>query len=226
MKINSKILSLPPYVSTSWRDVQSVHQKDGDLVISLLNGESVRLSKLSPQLVDQIFKAHAAYLEEEAKEEEEANLTQQLSIAGNFSLENVGHMLQHNPAQANAPNLPPEMLLKIADVAKLILPEDPDQVPKAEPHCNCMHCQIARAIGGAVIEGTAGQVGSKEVVEDPVEDQELRFQQWDVVPAGHQLFNVVNRLDKQESYRVFLGNPLGCTCGRSDCEHLVAVLQS
>lgn len=224
MKITNKILSLPPYVSTSWRDVQSIHQSDGVLVVSFLNGESVRISNLSTQTLETIFAAHAAYLEEEAAEEETA-LTSQISAASNLYLDNVHNMLQHNPLQANAPQLPQEMLLKIAEVAKFVIPDDPEQIPSAEPHCNCMHCQIARAISGAIVPLETQAVENK-AHEVPVEEEELRFRQWDIKQAADQVFMVTNRLDENESYRVFLGSPVGCTCGQPNCEHIVAVLQS
>lgn len=220
MRINSKMFSLPPHVSTSWRDVQSLHMKDGSLIVSLLNGECVAIPNLSPQLLDLIFSAHASFLEEEAKLEA---MEQQLSGPGSFTIENMGNLLQHNPQQANAPELPQEMLLKIAEAAKLIVPEDPEQLPKAEPHCNCMHCQIARVIGGTI---TNIPLESKEIADDPIDESDLRFQQWEVEPAGDKLFTVTSRLDPQESYRVFLGNPIGCTCGHNNCEHIVAALQS
>jgi hypothetical protein len=218
MKINNKILSLPPYVSTSWRDVQSLHQKDGVLVISLLNGENVLISGLSEAVVDSIFTAHAAFLEDEVREEE-AHPHRAFLTPENFSSENVGDMLQHNPEQAHIADLPQDMLHKIADVAKLIEPEDPDQLPKAEPHCNCMYCQIARVISNASPK-------PKKETEEPVDDRELTFQQWDVTQAGQALYTVTNRLDPKESYRVFLGNPIGCTCGGTHCEHLIEVLKS
>lgn len=223
MKINSKILSLPPYVSTSWRDVQSVHQNDGVLVISLLNGENVVIPGLSESLIASIFSAHEAYLEEEALED--AMSPVKLFSTGNLAMDNVGNMLQHNPEQADAPDLPSEMLHKIADVAKLIIPEDPAQLPVSEPHCNCMYCQIARVINETVMAQTDTEIEVKGS-EPTVEAAELTFQQWDIAPAGEELYNVTSRLDPQESYRVFLGNPIGCTCGVADCEHLIAVLKS
>ena len=33
-------------------------------------------------------------------------------------------------------------------------------------------------------------------------------------------------LDPNEHYNVFLGTPLGCTCGEKDCEHIRAVLST
>ena len=71
----------------------------------------------------------------------------------------------------------------------------------------------------------ADPINEREVEED-VRDDELQFEQWSISSAGDKLYNVVNRLDEQEKYRVYLGHPVGCTCGREGCEHILAVLKS
>ena len=40
------------------------------------------------------------------------------------------------------------------------------------------------------------------------------------------LIVVTNPLDANEHYNVFLGDPIGCTCGQKNCEHIRAVLNS
>lgn len=217
MKITHRILSLPPYVSTSWREVQSIHQQGNELIVSLMSGDSVHIPNLPKETLDQIYAVHAIALEEQAQEEQ-FELSRQISEASVFPLENISGILHHNPAQASAPPLPPDMIEKIASIAKAVVPEDAEQLPKAEPHCNCPYCQIVRAITGTAV--------TEEVEEEPVADQELQFQQWDVVQTGDKLFTVSNRLDTKESYNVFLGEPIGCTCGSTNCEHLLAVLQT
>ena len=62
--------------------------------------------------------------------------------------------------------------------------------------------------------------------DEPVPDAELSFQEWDIVQTGKDLFHVSSRLDPNEQYNVFLGNPVGCTCGKAGCEHILAVLKS
>lgn len=218
IKINKKLLSVPPYISTSWRDVQSLHQKDGVLFVSLLNGELIQIPHLTPGVVESIFAAHATFLEEEAQED--AQMDQALTAPIHLSVDHITNMLQHDPSQANLPDMPKDMLKKVTDIANLLLPDDPDQIPKAEPHCNCMHCQIARALKGPVTIDQGND--SSELVEE----KELTFQQWEVSQTNQHLFSVVNRLDNKETYNVYLGNPIGCTCGRTNCEHLIAVLQS
>jgi hypothetical protein len=36
----------------------------------------------------------------------------------------------------------------------------------------------------------------------------------------------MNPLDHKEHYNVFLGDPIGCSCGNNNCEHIQAVLKS
>ncbi|NGX33463.1 MAG: hypothetical protein K1060chlam4_01531, partial [Candidatus Anoxychlamydiales bacterium] len=40
------------------------------------------------------------------------------------------------------------------------------------------------------------------------------------------LYRVTNPLDENEHYSVFLKDPIGCTCGKKNCEHVKAVLNS
>ena len=62
--------------------------------------------------------------------------------------------------------------------------------------------------------------------EEIVSDAELHFREWDIKQLEKQLYNVTNPLDTTEHYQVFLGTPLGCTCGKTNCEHIRAVLNS
>jgi hypothetical protein len=208
--------------------------KDATLVICLSDGSTIDVPDLKPEIVEVIFAAHASYLDSQA---ELANPTQSPSkagaplfstIAGDTEIpfrlgfgtfDALGSALQHNPSQSNAPNLPKEILSKISAIAKIVAPEDGMSIPKAEPHCNCVHCQIARAIQGG-LEGHQ----SEELEE--VSNEDLTFCQWEITQTGEKLYSVINRLDSQEKYSVYLGHPVGCTCGKQGCEHILAVLKS
>ena len=138
-------------------------------------------------------------------------------------MEHFGTLLQHNPEQANSPDLPPDILEKIAHLSKTLGIEDPNTVPKPEPHCNCMHCQIARAMQ----TGLNGELPeTKEEQEEIVSDEDLKFKTWDVAQTGEKLYSVTNPLDAKEHYNVYLGDPIGCTCGENHCEHIRAVLNT
>lgn len=229
MKVTPKILSIPPYISTTWANIQALYMRERDLVICLRESATITIPELPAQVLQVIFNAHAAFLENSATSQ-----GPQSSPSGfeglqtmHFNLDNMesfSSALQHNPAQANMPSLPQEILSKIASIAKVIAGDELQNMPKPEPHCNCPHCQLARAIRGpdAEKEQESAPLNQEEVVND----QDLAFQQWDISKTGDQLYTVVNRLDMQEKYNVYLGNPVGCTCGHAGCEHILAVLKS
>lgn len=231
MKISNKIISIPPYISAHWGQIKSIHSEEqGSLVFSLQEGKSIAIPHLTVEEKQQIFLAHASYLEEDiqpsvAEKGAQFAVFMQSLLGENFRyknvqtnlapLEGITSLSEHNPAQFNAPNLPPEVLEKIASVVKMIAPSDPALLPKAEQRCNCFHCQVARAISS-----------EHEEPLDEVEPENLPFHHWQVEQVADTLYSVTNSLDSTESYRVYLGEPIGCTCGKSGCEHIVAVLKS
>ncbi len=238
-KINKKIICIPPYISTSWSNITSLHVKEKTLFISLKNGEVVSIPEMTEDLLDTIFDSHTNHMEEQAVENIQAkkdpgsplaffqNIENQADLPFKFNIsaiDNFGAMMQHNSSQKDAPDLPPEVLDKICSISKAIAPEDQTQIPKPEPHCNCMHCQIAGAIHKGL--GIDGIFIKEEIIEEKVNDNELQFQQWDIEKTDDKLYIVINRLDVKEKYNVFLGNPVGCTCGKTGCEHILAVLKS
>lgn len=241
MKINHQILSLPPYISTSWKHILSLHamNKNGTsiLLICLNNGTNVEIPGIDPAIIDTIFGAHAQFLEHEAssttlkhspKPVQDQPLsalpTDQIAVSfplriGIGGLEGLGSLLQHHPEQADSPNLPPEILNKIATISKAVGIDDPHNFPKPEPHCNCLHCQIAKAIQD-------GHQEEETLEEESISDEDLTFRTWDIQQSADKLYTVKNPLDLKEQYSVFLGDPIGCTCGEKNCEHIQAVLKS
>ncbi|MBI2743625.1 MAG: hypothetical protein HYX48_06885 [Chlamydiales bacterium] len=241
MRINHKILSLPPYISTSWKNVISLHVEYRTslplLTIGLLNGQCIEVPNLELPIIDAIFQAHAKSMDQESSilqrpapresEAEMPSLMEQLSLSfpikiSSMNLDNLGPLLQHNPQQADAPPLPADILNKIASLSKTAGIEE-DLVPDAEPHCNCIHCQISRAVKGETKEV---EEEHPLCIDEEVSDEDLKFRIWDIQQTSPNLFNVTNPLDEKESYSVFLGDPVGCTCGQKTCEHVVAVLKS
>lgn len=242
MKINTNILSIPPYISTSWENIFTLHMKETSLFVHLIDGEIVEVPNLDNTTINLIFDTHAAFVEQEQKQLQQPEKIHhpfthlmpatnehkadpfRISIG---AMDEIGTVLGHNPAQASAPNIPPDILQKIVTITKLISPEEGLVLPKPEPHCNCVHCQIAQAVhqstSETTIESTAVPVPEKEEI---VSDAELQFQQWEISQNGNHLYTVINRLEPKERYSVYLGNPIGCTCGKENCEHIVAVLKS
>ena len=126
--------------------------------------------------------------------------------------------MQHDPSQSHSPDLPQEVLAKMSQIANVVIPDQVGTLPKAEPHCNCFYCQITRAIAKAK--------GFEEPETEEIPDEELEFNQWNIEQTGEDLFKVTSRIDETEQYSVFLGKPVGCTCGHEGCEHIIAVLKS
>ncbi len=243
MKIDDNMLSIPPYLSTNWSHVRALYVKGNLLVVTLSDGDNVNIPGLDQATLEKIFSTHALYLEKDTPQRIQNIHSNPMKIApplaflqpmsdGNTgespfrlafgAFDGLGTAMQHNPAQAQMPDLPPEVLQKVSAIAKIVAPDDVRVLPKAEPHCNCVHCQIARAIQSG-LNITEAEVASAE---EEVPDAELQFQQWDIKQTGTNLFRVINKLDTKEEYNVYLGEPVGCTCGKAGCDHIVAVLKS
>lgn len=246
MKINKKIFSLPPYISTTWNHIESLHMEDDALIVSLKSGEAVEIPNLRPELLETIFEAHASFIEtgegpSSAKRHHSQETAARLPQINFFSeqgefpfkigtggMESFQAAMQHNPQQAHLDNLPDEVLNKIRSLSRVLIPkEDLENAPKGEPHCNCMYCQIARALqeGWGEEPAWTGDQKQTSLIEE-VNEQELQFQQWNIEQTDQKMFTVTNRLDEEEKYNVFLGSPVGCTCGHQGCEHILAVLKS
>lgn len=252
MKINYKILSIPPFISTSWKNISSLHCEYKDsllvLIVGLHNGTRIEIPHLESDVIEAIFVAHSKFLEQDQSNAPPKNplntrapqglsglSSQSLSdsLTSNFGfpllqigpsgVENFGSVMQHNPEQSNAPDLPQEILDKIASISKAVGIDDPNLFPKPEPHCNCFHCQISRAIQSSKEEEDSP---SQTTLEENVSDEDLKFRLWDVSQTSDKLYLVSNPLDSGEHYSVFLGEPVGCTCGEKHCDHIRAVLNS
>ena len=110
-------------------------------------------------------------------------------------------VMQHNPEEANAPNLPHEILEKVTMITQTLGIENPSLLPSPESNCNCLHCQIAKAMQ----MGLPLKEESEE--EEIVTDADLSFRSWDVEQTGDNLFTITNPIDSAEQYSVFLWQP-------------------
>lgn len=228
MDLNIKYFSFPPYLSTAWEQVAALSiTPSHQIVFHLVNRESVTLPLLSPSETDAIFKTHAEFLQQQIK-----TLSHKKETGGErdsiyrFALgspDGISVAMHHNPAQSNAPDLPKEMLAKIAQISKILSLDENQNYAEVEPHCNCYHCQIARAIHQNLVQAKGEKALGEE---EPISDKDLEFQQWEITQTGDKLFSVVNKIDRQEQYSVYLGQPIGCTCGKQGCEHILVVLKS
>ena len=128
MRINHKVLSTPPYISTSWKTISSLQsQQTGDLCslsIHLQDGTCIVVPNLDNTIIQAIFHAHARYLELENKTSTtlpkfqpplEPSLPFSVKL---FEMENVNAMLQHNEQQKDAPDLPLSFLIRLSNFPK------------------------------------------------------------------------------------------------------------
>lgn len=237
MKITDILISIPPYISTTWDNVVSLHTEQGSLVIQLKNSPSVIIPDLPDNVIDQIFQTHSTYLETHpqlpSKQAPIVSFEQLFTLPLNLNLrkgELFGAMLQHDPAHRDLPPIPEEVAQKLAPIAEMVSEEALASMSPAESGCNCMYCQIYRILGRKFIEKE--HLHPLEEEGEPVHDHELRFQtdhieqEWAVTHLKDKLYKVARKDDPQEQYTVFLGDPIGCTCGKSNCEHIIAVLRS
>ena len=227
MKINNQVLSIPPYISTAWENVASLHVESRSgkllLMLSLINGQIIEVPGLHPGLIKAVFAAHANFVEVDHQKRSNPTVSAEQVFTFGFplqptSFETATPTLEHNPQLADTPDLPPSFLKKIAELSRKLGFKTSSFI-EPEPHCNCMHCQIAKAMQSGLHEETVNE-------EEIVTDEDLKFRTWDILQAGDKLYTVSNPEDTQEKYNVYLGEPVGCTCGNPHCEHIRAVLSS
>lgn len=194
------------------------------LIILLNDGPQVEIPSLDRDSIDKIFNSHAQYSEDnsmlieaqKSSSESPISFTLPLSADGmGNTIEGFGPATQHNPDQADLPPLPEGVLKKISAIASAFGIESLPNLPKAEPGCNCVYCQIMNAIHG-----------ESAIEEEEVTEEDLKFRNWEVNQTSDKLYMVTNPIDENEHYSVFLGEPIGCTCGQKNCEHIRAVLST
>lgn len=236
MRINHRVLSIPPYISTSWNNISSLQSKEESdqkhsLLICLKDGSSVLIPEIEPIILHAIFSAHARALELEQKatvetEPKKPARSSPLDYTTKlFEMENMHMMMSHNEQEKNAPDLPPEILKKIEQVSQKMGLSNSSTIPTPEPHCNCPYCQIARAVQKSAESASHPEHGEEEE-EEVVSAKDLSFTSWIIQPLGNHLYKVSHPDSQEEVYQVFLGSPIGCTCGSKHCEHIKAVLSS
>lgn len=244
VKINDQLICIPPYISARWGQIAFIESQtepedtkgSATLRLHLIDGKVISIPNLDQTIIDIAFQEHLLYLEslqiqknndiirEEDKLGVLMNVLQQMSKDIDiqvFSQKNltsplfsstgpIEMILQHNPDHKDYPDAPADILEKMVMMMRTLLGNNPSLLPKAEPHCNCMHCQIGRSIS--------------EEEDSPVSEQDLSFRTWDISQSGSKLYTVTDPLNPNEQFSVYLGTPIGCTCGELNCEHVKAVL--
>ena len=242
--LSDTVICIPPYISTSWNNIKSVHIDDNKSLVFILNDSSkIAIPDLSAEVVQTVFEKHAMAMEKnnrgggpiiEGNKQNQERLTNLLSkflklfssnqfmgLPIQIGVENsngIVPIMSHDPTQSNAPDLPKEILDKISTMVQSFEDIESDIIPKPVENCNCIYCQIARAI--------YGQLGNGQEKDEEVTEEDLKFKEWDIEQTGEKLYQVSNPLDQNEKYTVYLGETLGCTCGKKNCEHIRVVLKS
>jgi hypothetical protein len=213
MKITPSILSIPPYLSTPWKNIASLQSvPKGNiftLIVTLVTGERVEVPGLNQATLNSIFESHAHFSNNDP-------ISFALPLKMDGPIESLGDTMKHNPALSDQPDLPPKVLGRVSQIAKAFGVDDTSLLSSPEPDCNCTYCQIVRSMNGE----------ENQLQEEPVTIEDLSFRDWQIKQTGEKLYTVTNPLDVSEQYTVFLGTPLGCNCGSKDCEHIQAVLKS
>ena len=193
----------------------------------------VAVPHLSSQEVEQVFSAHAAFLEAHTPYELRKAPDRPISFTQPFrmqlgNLEQLGQVMEHNPAHSGLPPIPEESIDRIMALSKIISEEEILSMPPPENNCNCMYCQVTRALRKAILkeEELPDHPQAEIATDEKVEEEELRFEEWIVELIDDKKYLVTNKLDLEEKYTVSLNDPISCTCGRADCEHIVAVLRT
>jgi hypothetical protein len=222
MKITASILSIPPYLSTTWKNISSLHVREErnsfTLIVLMQNRVQIEVPNLAKETIDEIFEAHARAAEEQTNPQLPSPIdgpfSFSLPIKSEGPIDSLGFAMQHNPENANLEPIPPQILNKITLIARAFGLDDSSALPNPEPDCNCVYCQVARALMG------------EDAPAEEVKDADLTFRDWEIKEVSDKLYTVTNPLDANEHYNVFLGTPLGCTCGSKNCEHIRAVLKT
>jgi len=240
MRINHKILSIPPYISTPWKNVLALKtakiEEKLELQITLSDGSSISIPETEDVIIEAVFTAHARYLDAEPQiakvippsflhsgfgklavfSESESPLASDMTKM----LSQISSFWEHDPEKGKAPDLPRDMIEQFKHVAGSLPFSDPQKLPQPEPHCNCPHCQITRALH------TGLQVRESFEEFEPVAEQDLNFPRWIIQSMPGQAYKVINPDNTDEYYFVSLASPLHCTCGAKNCEHMEIVLKS
>ncbi|HSX13764.1 MAG TPA: hypothetical protein VLE96_05020 [Chlamydiales bacterium] len=218
MKITPRLLSIPPYLSTSWSNISSIQLQSKNerslLIVTLKCGTQVEIPSMAQSDIDEIFQAHAAFHDGEPASLLKNSLSFTLPLKSTEEgavIDPLNATMQHNPEQSDLPPIPGHVLEKIGSIVKSFGLENTPFLEQTVANCNCIYCQLARSL---------------RPQEEIIDEADLKFRDWEVTQVEEKLYHVVNPIDKNEYYDVFLGEPIGCTCGSKNCEHICAVLNT
>jgi len=210
MIVNTKLLSIPPYISTSWKDVELL-LSDGEhtLNVYLKNGTIIKIAHLLKEQLELIFKVHQEVLMQKPKDIPPSLID---PLFFNFS----GPFLEHDPEMSDAEPLPEEIKLKLKSLVDTFPKLEKSKLPKFHDNCNCPHCQLMALLSDE--EDTCE-------IEEVIDDKDLQFALWNVEKLTDKDFKL-SHPDEPEIFHVNLNQTPCCSCQKPCCEHLAYVLRN
>lgn len=225
IRVNQNILSVVPYISTSWSHIVSLkslyHDSGVELLVTLQDGSLITIPGLTSANIEEIFSAHAAYLER-CTALSTRDFTAFLSTPSSnwtfVELKGLTSFLQHDTEQSQFPDFPEDVQEKIISLASALPIHNSFSLPREEPHCNCPHCQTVRLMKTGI--------EFAEKSEGEVLETDLLFRSWILQEISPKEYIVTHPDQPQENYTVSLHSPLSCSCGSNCCDHIKAILNS
>jgi hypothetical protein len=207
MLINKKLLHIPPFISTSWKDVELL-LGDGhhSLNIYLKNGTLVQISHLSKEELDLIFQVHQEILLAQASSKD---LTLPHPLLFQFSHQ----FLEQDPQISDTTSLSDAVKIKLLSVLDQMIPQEHTH---AHPDsCSCAQCTLINFLSE-----------KNQTPDEIVCDEDLQFATWIVDPLESQNYKLTHPYHPDETYFVCLNHPICCSCGQPGCEHIEHVLKT
>ncbi|MFY7842966.1 MAG: hypothetical protein ACOVOR_03015 [Rhabdochlamydiaceae bacterium] len=229
MTLNEKVFSIPPFISVSWQNIYSLsvdfRLSSPLLVVYLTNSQIIEIPNLESEIIEKAFQLHQTHLEKKEPfdsahlSKNEAKKSLNTNSQDNPLMDWITHIyldLQHDQSQKMSNSIPQELAEKINQLSKT-LGLDLSHLSLNHENCDCLYCQINSSLNN----NTLPVKDSEEIVSD----EDLKFREWDITTEGQSVYKVHNPSDSNECYTVYLGDPIGCTCGAHNCEHIKAVLE-
>jgi hypothetical protein len=256
MKINRKILSIPPYISTSWEQVLALktERQTQDLLelqISLKDGSTIKIPEMTDLVVEAIFSSHAKHLENpttENKAQKENSffmkeppsttlilegpfpfspgLLENPFLLGGGSMENLKNFMP--VFQHDPEKSQEEILFPQSLIDKIVKVMKTLGVDKLNSLPKPEpHCNCPFCQISRSLRNSLEKDSTE--VEEEIQESDLSFRSWIIQPTSKSTYTVTHPDALHESYTVDLGSessPLSCSCGCNRCEHIRAVLSS
>lgn len=209
MIINKHMLSIPPFISTSWKDIDLL-LSDGQTTLNvyLKNGTVVKISNLLKDDLNLIFKVHQDILLSPSQPTIPSLIDPLL-----FSLS--GPLLEHDPDLHDASPLPDEVKIKLKSLLEGMPKLEKIKLPQIHQDCNCPFCQIMGLIQDEATND-----------EEIVKDEDLLFSTWKQEAFSDHLIKLTHPFNQEETYFINLESPISCSCGQTSCEHIEHVLRN